>query len=292
MRPTTHPPSSAAAAAKALATVCVVEAVCTAVFVTLWAALVGTKPTLAGSALAGLAFAVCSAAAISTSGGHLSPSITAGLALSRHAAAGPAAAYVLSQVAGGLLAALLTALTFSPRPALAGHGGADGPLCLPPLGGTGPGWAAAAWEAGGTAVVVFTAFAHGVLQSGRGDARPHSNPLTAPAALGAAVAVVTAAASAAGGKAGRVVHLNPALSLASLVFACEAGLGKAVAVHLAAQAAGAAVGAASACGALGAGADKEAAEVGGGEQEAAPLLGGAAGGRASPAPGLPVTGEV
>jgi hypothetical protein len=94
---------------------------------------------------------------------------------------------------------------------------------------------------------VFVAFAVGVKAS-RGGA----SGLGAPAALGAAIAAVTAAAAAAGGPAGHIVHANPALTIASFLFACGGWAGaKAAAAHLAAQALGATVATAGAVSGLG-----------------------------------------
>jgi glycerol uptake facilitator-like aquaporin len=277
----------------ALLKVTLVELVATLVFTVLFGALVGQKPAAgaAGGVLAGLAYFVCSAAAGPSSGGHVSPSVTASLMASGHAAPGAGLAYLVAQVSGGLCGALVAVLTFHPRPHLAGHGDGKspgGPLCLPSLGSAGPGWAAAAWEAGGTFVVVYCAFAYGVSKQRR--ASPAStSALAAPAIMGAAVATVTAAAAAAGGPAARVVHLNPSLTIASLIFDCAPGAGKAAAVHLTAQLVGAALATAAAVAALGLWHGKDAVEVGvgvGEEEAIAPLLGR----ETSPAPGLPVLG--
>jgi glycerol uptake facilitator-like aquaporin len=248
---------------------CLLEAVCTMVFTTLWAALAsggghgkkGPHFSPGAAAAAGAAFFACAAAALDASGGHLSPAISASLIGSGHALPGPGALYVVSQLVGGLAAALLAAATFSPRPHLAGRGDSDsgssgGPLCLPCLGDSaGQAWAAAAWEAGATALVVFVAFAVGVARSAPSAGRRVASTtpsLAAPAALGATIAAVTAAAASAGGHAGHIVHTNPALTLASFLFACGGGAGaKAAAAHLAAEVVGAAVATAAAVWGLG-----------------------------------------
>lgn len=73
----------------------------------------GAGYDLLGIALAhGLALAVGVTATMRISGGHLNPAVTAGLLVGRRIAPKDAAAYVVAQLAGAVLAALLVKLLF------------------------------------------------------------------------------------------------------------------------------------------------------------------------------------
>lgn len=158
-----------------------------------------------GSALGyGLTYAVLVYATKHVSGGHLNPALTLGSAVTMHMDWIKALSYILAQIAGAIVGALLEALLI---PGLhVGKNAFRAPGCFYP--GHISSWQLLLWEALLTFAFVYIAYAVQVTQPGHGNVSPLAMGL-AIWALGEAGGKYTGAA------------LNPARVIASaLVFLC------------------------------------------------------------------------
>jgi MIP family channel proteins len=158
-----------------------------------------------GSALGvGLTYAVLVYATRHVSGGHLNPALTLATALSGHMHWMKATAYILAQVAGAVVGALLETLLI---PGLhLGKNPFRAPGCFYP--GHVNGWQIVLWEALLTFAFVYVAYACNITEPGHGNA--------GPLAVGLAVWALTEA----GGKYTGAA-INPARLIApALVFFC------------------------------------------------------------------------
>lgn len=158
-----------------------------------------------GSALgAGLTYAILVYATKHVSGGHLNPALTLGTVVTGHMDWVKGLAYIISQVLGAIVGALLEAALI---PGLhLGHNVFRAPVCFFP--GHINSWQLLLWEAILTFAFVYVAYATAVMEPGHGN--------ISPLAMGLAIWVLTEA----GGKYTGAA-LNPArLIAAALVFLC------------------------------------------------------------------------